>query len=45
MAKSGKVMGILSVRVLIYFMAEHLPSAVLNLPPDEKKIPKYVEGG
>lgn len=45
MNKNGKVKGLLSVRGLVYFIAEHLPSAVLNLPPDEKKIPKYVEGG
>lgn len=45
LSESGKVMGLLSVRVLVYFIAEHLPKMVLNLPPDEKKIPRYAEGG
>ncbi len=45
LTKKKEVKGLLSVRVLVYFIAENLPRDVLNLPPDERKIPKQVEGG
>jgi CBS domain-containing protein len=43
--KGNKIKGLLSVRVLMDFIAEHLPSEVLNLPPDRSIIPKQPDGG
>ncbi len=43
--KGDKIKGLLSVHVLMDFIAEHLPSEVLNLPPDRSIIPKEPEGG
>lgn len=37
--------GVLSERVLINFIAEHLPHAVLNLPPDRTIVSHKTEGG
>lgn len=43
--QSGKLTGILSVRALIRFLAEHYPAEVLNLPPDPNQIMSTQEGG
>lgn len=43
--KDGHITGLLSVRLLMDFIAENLPEQVLNLPPDSTIIPRSMEGG
>ena len=43
--KDGHITGLLSVRLLMDFIAENLPEEVLNLPPDSTIIPRSREGG
>ena len=40
-----KILGLLSVRVMMDFMAEHLPGEVLNLPPEEGLVSTEIVGG
>lgn len=39
------IIGLLSVRILVHFMAENLPQEVMNLPPDGPILPKTLGGG
>lgn len=39
------VIGLLSVRNLVHFLAENLPQEVLNLPPDNANVAKSPGGG
>ncbi len=43
--EDGKILGLLSVRVMVDFIAEHLPHAILNLPPEEGLVSKDTVGG
>lgn len=43
--KRGAVKGLLSVRVLVDFIAEYMPAEVLNLPPDRSIVSKETAGG
>ncbi len=40
----GKVVGSLSVKVLVSYLAEHFPCQVYNLPPDPHQIQRSPEG-
>jgi len=42
---SGMILGLLSVRCLMDYLAENLPEAVLNLPPDGAIVSQEMEGG
>ena len=42
---TGEVEGLLSIRSLVDFIAEHLPGYVLNLPPNDAFISKEPAGG
>ena len=42
---SGRQVGLLSSRVILKFIADHFPEAVLNLPPNLDQIPTRAEGG
>lgn len=40
----GKPTGILSVKRIVHYLAEHFPTVVLNLPPDPSQYPPCAEG-
>ena len=42
--QNGKIQGILSVRSVIRYLAEHFPCEVLNLPPDPHQVQRTREG-
>ncbi len=44
-AKEGKQVGLLSSRVVLKYIADHFPEAVLNLPPDLHQQMPRPEGG
>ena len=41
----GQIRGLLSIRVLTDFIAEHLPESVLNLPPKDGVVSQEAAGG
>jgi CBS domain-containing protein len=41
---AGRAIGILSVKRLIHYLAEHFPSAVYNQPPDHGAYPRHRGG-
>jgi len=41
---TGKPLGVLSVKRIIHYLAEHFPSTVYNLPPDPSSVPQSAEG-
>ena len=41
---TGKPLGVLSVKRIIHYLAEHFPSTVYNLPPDPSVVPQSAEG-
>lgn len=41
----GKLIGSMSVKRAVHFITDHLPAAVLNVPPDPDNIPATQEGG
>jgi CBS domain-containing protein len=41
---AGKAIGILSVRKIVHYLAEHFPAAVYNQPPDSATYPKHRGG-
>lgn len=41
---AGRAVGILSVRAIIHYLAEHFPMAVYNQPPDSAAYPKHRGG-
>ncbi len=43
--KKGDLAGVLSVRTLIRFLAEHYPTEVYNLPPRADQVMETQEGG
>lgn len=42
--KAGQVEGVLSVKGLIQYLADHFPCEVFNLPPDPNQIQRTPEG-
>jgi CBS domain-containing protein len=45
LGQQGSVIGVLSIRKLVDYLAEHLPERVLNLPPDPDIIAHEKAGG
>jgi CBS domain-containing protein len=41
---AGQAVGILSVKRIVHYLAEHFPATVYNLPPDPDAIPRAPEG-
>lgn len=41
---AGQALGVLSVKRIIHYLAEHFPTTVYNLPPDPDAHPKAAEG-
>jgi CBS domain-containing protein len=42
---SGRPVGILSVKDIVDYLAEHFPQEVLNIPPEPRRQPQTREGG
>ena len=41
---AGRPLGVLSVKRIVHYLAEHFPTTVYNLPPDPDAIPQAPEG-
>jgi CBS domain-containing protein len=41
---AGQAVGILSVKRIVHYLAEHFPATVYNLPPDPAAVPHAPEG-
>jgi CBS domain-containing protein len=41
---AGKPVGILSVKRIVHYLAEHFPQTIYNLPPDPNTFPVEAEG-
>jgi CBS domain-containing protein len=41
---SGRPLGVLSVKRLVHYLAEHFPSTIYNQPPDPNVVPLQPEG-
>jgi CBS domain-containing protein len=41
---AGKPLGVLSVKRIVHYLAEHFPATVYNLPPDPSSVPQSAEG-
>jgi CBS domain-containing protein len=42
--ESGKPLGMLSVKRIVHYLAEHFPATIYNLPPDPSVFPVRAEG-
>jgi len=42
---SGRAVGILSVKDIVDYLAEHFPAEILNIPPEPGRQPRVPEGG
>ena len=42
--RKGKTVGVLSVKRIVSYLAEHFPAEVYNLPPDPRQIQRSREG-
>lgn len=42
--ESGRPLGVLSVKRIVHYLAEHFPATVYNQPPDPASFPKEPEG-
>src|SRR5579871_6086483 len=42
--EKGKPLGVLSVKRIVHYLAEHFPAAIYNLPPDPSVYPLRAEG-
>ena len=42
--RAGQALGVLSVKRIVHYLAEHFPTTVYNLPPDPDAIPRSPEG-
>ena len=42
---SGRPVGILSVKDIVDYLAEHFPAEILNIPPEPGRQPRVPEGG
>ena len=40
----SRPVGVLSVKRIVHYLAEHFPAAVYNQPPDPKQVPETAEG-
>jgi len=45
MDTAGRPVGILSVKDIVDYLAEHFPEEILNIPPEPGKQPRIPEGG
>ena len=41
---AGQALGVLSVKRIVHYLAEHFPDTVYNLPPDPGAVPREPEG-
>ena len=41
---AGQAVGVLSVKRIVHYLAEHFPDTVYNLPPDAGTVPQAAEG-
>ena len=41
---AGQPVGVLSVKRIVHYLAEHFPDTVYNLPPDPGAVPQAAEG-
>ncbi len=41
---AGQAVGVLSVKRIVHYLAEHFPDTVYNLPPDPGAVPREPEG-
>ena len=41
----GPIVGLMSVRVIVDFVSEHLATEILNLPPDSNIVARSADGG
>jgi CBS domain-containing protein len=42
--EAGRAVGVLSVKRIVHYLAEHFPATVYNLPPDPAAVPDEPEG-
>jgi CBS domain-containing protein len=42
--ESGRPLGVLSVKRIVHYLAEHFPATIYNLPPDPTVFPLRAEG-
>lgn len=42
--QAGKPLGVLSVKRIVHYLAEHFPSTIYNQPPDPNVVPHEPEG-
>lgn len=42
--QAGKPLGVLSVKRIVHYLAEHFPSTIYNQPPDPNVVPPKPEG-
>jgi CBS domain-containing protein len=42
--EDGRPLGVLSVKRIVHYLAEHFPATVYNQPPDPRRFPKRAEG-
>jgi len=42
--RSGRPVGVLSVRRIVHYLVEHFPSTIHCLPPDPEAVPRRAEG-
>jgi len=42
--EAGRPVGVLSVKRIVHYLAEHFPATVYNLPPDPGVVPQEREG-
>jgi CBS domain-containing protein len=42
--ETGKPVGVLSVKQIVHYLAEHFPTIVYNQPPDPSNVPNQPEG-
>ena len=42
--EAGAVIGVLSVKRIVHYLAEHFPATIYNLPPDPAVVPRTSEG-
>ncbi len=41
---AGRPLGVLSVKRIVHYLAEHFPSTIYNQPPDPNAVPREAEG-
>ncbi len=41
---AGRPLGVLSVKRIVHYLAEHFPSTIYNQPPDPNVVPRQPEG-